>query len=457
MRSPSLTLRLTAIFTLIVMLACLGIGSILYGALRHELIWRDDQTLINRGSQLRQLLKDGADPHSLLLYFDHMIDNRQDILTIRSAGQFDVNFNHTGIPLPAFSPLPSAETPRESDLHRWVSQTGTEVTALSLQGESAGTPVTITVARVAHERAIMLASYRHKSLMVCLAMLLLCMLISPLLIRRGLSAIKMLSKITAETGSDKLQQAIPLKNLPQELLPLGEALNVMRQRLAEDFLRLTQFADDLAHELRTPINILLGQNQVALGHPRSVEEYQQLLEGNIEELENLSRLTSNILFLARADHRNICLNKETFSVRPALEDLIDFLEPAADEKNLRFQLTAGGRLCADKMLFQRAITNLLTNAIRYAPEGSVVSVTAQVDAGYMTITVQNAGELLDSVDKLFTRFWRGDNARHEPGAGLGLSLVKAIAGLHGGTARYEHRDGYNLFSIRINHQQDGIC
>lgn len=449
MRSSSLTLRLTAIFTLIVMLACMGIGLTLYGALRHELIWRDDQTLINRGSQLRQLLKDGANPHSLLLYFNHMIDNKQDILTIRSSGQFDVNFNHTGIPLPAFSPLPDSVPPRPDDLHRWLSSAGAEVTALSLQGESAGMPVTITVARVAHERAIMLATYRNKSLMVCLAMLLLCALLSPLLIRRGLSAISVLSKITAETDSDKLQHPIQLEHLPQELLPLGEALNVMRQRLAEDFLRLTQFADDLAHELRTPINILLGQNQVALNQPRSREEYQRLLEGNIEELENLSRLTGNILFLARAEHRNVRLNSETFSIYNALEDLIDFLEPAAEEKGIRFNLEANGSLWADKMLFQRAVNNLLINAIRYAPPAGVITVTVESNDEGIAVLVQNAGECIASPEKLFTRFWRGDNARHEPGTGLGLSLVKAIAELHGGTSFYQYQQGKNIFGFSM--------
>lgn len=449
MRSPSLTLRLTAIFTLIIMLASTGISLTLYSALRHELIWRDDQTLINRAAQLRQLLKDGASPQSLLLYFNHMIDNRQDILTIRSAGKFDVNFNQTGIPLPELVPLPADVYPTSANLRRWDSNTGTEVTALSLQGESEGIPVTITVARVAQERAMMLASYRHKSLMVCLAVLLLCAALSPLLIRRGLYAIKMLSKITAETDSDKLQHPLPLEDLPQELLPLGEALNVMRQRLADDFLRLTRFADDLAHELRTPINILLSQNQVALSYQRTEEEYQLLLEGNIEELENLSRLTGNILFLARADHRNVCLNKETFPIYDALDDLTDFLEPVAEEKNIRFSLQASGNITADKILFQRAITNLLTNAIRYAPESGVISVSAHHEDEYIAISIQNQGELLEPQEKLFTRFWRGDNARHDPGTGLGLSLVKAIAQLHGGEPYYQHQNGNNIFGIRI--------
>ncbi|TGC79420.1 two-component sensor histidine kinase, partial [Salmonella enterica subsp. enterica serovar Wilhelmsburg] len=91
---------------------------------------------------------------------------------------------------------------------------------------------------------------------------------------------------------------------PVELRPRGQALNSMRQKLSDDFERLNQFADDLAHELRTPVNILLGKNQVMLSQERSAEEYQQALVDNIEELEGLSRLTENILFLARAEHQN---------------------------------------------------------------------------------------------------------------------------------------------------------
>lgn len=450
MRSLSLTLRLTAIFTLVMTLACIGISFTLYNALRHELVWRDDQTLINRAAQLRQLLKDGASPDSLLLYFNHMVDTRQDILAIHSVGKQNIDLNHTGVPLPEITPLSVDVAPDATKLHRWMSKTRIEVAALSLQGESNNLPVTITVARVANERATMLASYRHESLMVCLAAILLCAILSPILIRAGLRSIKVLSKITAETDSGKLQHPLPLQALPKELLPLGEALNIMRQRLANDFSRLTRFADDLAHEMRTPINILLSQNQVALAYERSKEEYQSLLEGNIEELENLSRLTENILFLARADHRNVCLNKESFLLYDALENMTDFLEPVAEEKNLRFSLKASGSITADKILFQRALTNLLINAIHYAPSNGVIAVNTQSSSEYIDISVANMGDPLESPDKLFARFWRGDNARYTPGTGLGLSLVKAIAELHGGYPYYQHHDGHNIFGIKIN-------
>jgi two-component system OmpR family sensor kinase len=295
----------------------------------------------------------------------------------------------------------------------------------------------------------MLERYRQQSILVSLAAILLCAAVSPILIRRGLRAIGQLSKIMAETGSDRLNNPVPLQAIPQELLPLGEALNAMRQRLSTDFIRLTQFADDLAHEIRTPINVLLGQNQVALGHERSAAEYQTLLEWNIEELEGLSRLTENILFLARATHNNIKLNEQTFLLHDALETLIDFLEPVAEEREIFIELKAEGSLTADKMLFQRAMTNLLTNAIRYSPGKGTISVGAFQHGEFVEVEVSNAGEVLAEPDKLFERFWRGDNVRHTAGSGLGLSLVSAIATLHGGSAYYRHARGNNIFGLRL--------
>ena len=449
MYSPSLTLRLTAIFTLIVALACGGISLILYSALRSELVWRDDQTLINRAAQLRQLLEGGAHPDSLPLYFNRMVDTRQDNLSIGSQYQQNVSINHTGVALPEMSPTPVSTPPGEQQIHRWIGADNIEASALSLQARSEEGPIVITLARVARERAIMLERYRQQSILVSLAAILLCAALSPLLIRRGLRAIGRLSQAMAETGSDRLTHTVPLQAMPKELLPLGEALNTMRQRLSTDFIRLTQFADDLAHEIRTPINVLLGQNQVALGHARSTEEYQALLEGNIEELEALSRLTENILFLARATHHNIRLNKETFLLHDALETLIDFLEPVAEEREMVIELHADGHLTADKMLFQRAMTNLLVNAIRYAPGHGTIAVSTIHRGDVTEIEVANAGDALAEPEKVFERFWRGDNVRHTAGSGLGLSLVSAIAALHGGSAYYRHEDGGNIFGLRL--------
>ncbi|MGL4089180.1 two-component system sensor histidine kinase HprS, partial [Escherichia coli] len=168
--------------------------------------------------------------------------------------------------------------------------------------------------------------------------------------------------------------------LPRELKPLGQALNKMHHALVKDFERLSQFADDLAHELRTPINALLGQNQVTLSQTRSIAEYQKTIAGNIEELENISRLTENILFLARADKNNVLVKLDALSLNKEVENLMDYLEYLSDEKEIRFKVECNQQIFADKILLQRMLSNLIVNAIRYSPEKSRIHITSFLDA-----------------------------------------------------------------------------
>ena len=295
----------------------------------------------------------------------------------------------------------------------------------------------------------MLEQYRDNSIMICIIAILLCSALSPLLIRNGLKAIHALSRLTANIDSRGLSQPLDEKTLPIELKPLGSALNIMRQKLDNDFTRLNQFADDLAHELRTPVNILLGHNQVVLNKERTIDEYQQALANNIEELEGLSRLTENILFLARAEHNNILLKKEPVSSAEAIGNLIDFLEYEADEKNITFVTACEGTLQADRILLQRVLLNLLSNAVRYSPENAAIRLNTWAKESETIVEVSNPGPELDAPDKLFNRFWRGDNARHSSGYGLGLSMVKAIMELHGGSAEYRFAEGEHIFSLRF--------
>ncbi len=443
-----MTLRLTLSFVLVMALACTGVSWTLYRALSHELTWRDDITLINRAEQIRQLLVDGAKAENLPLYFNRMMDTRQDILLIHASNAQTVSVNHTGVDPSLLAPLPALKKPAlDTIVKRDVA--GTQLSAVRIAALSDDQPVTITVARLASERQYMLEQYRDNSIVICIIAILICSALSPLLIRRGLKAIHSLSRLTANIDSRGLSQPLDEKALPTELKPLGSALNIMRQKLADDFTRLNQFADDLAHELRTPVNILLGHNQVALSKARSIDEYQQALANNIEELEGLSRLTENILFLARAEHNNILLKKEAISAADTIGDLIEFLEYEADEKNITFVTACEGTIQADRILLQRVLLNLLSNAVRYSPENAVIRIATQVKNSETVVEVSNPGNKLDAPDKLFNRFWRGDNARHSSGFGLGLSMVKAIMALHSGSAEYRFAGGYHIFSLRF--------
>ncbi|EJJ3214642.1 heavy metal sensor histidine kinase, partial [Salmonella enterica subsp. enterica serovar Kentucky] len=387
-------------------------------------------------------------PENLPLYFNRMVDTKQDILLIHSATGHNVAINHSGIPDQRFNEIPLTKNITRETLFRQAVQ-GTELTAVRVNARSGDDPLTLTIARLATERRQMLTQYRRNSLLMSLIAILVCSALSPLVIRNGLRAITSLSRLTAATDSGTLRQPLAEQALPVELRPLGQALNTMRQKLSDDFERLNQFADDLAHELRTPVNILLGKNQVMLSQERSAEEYQQALVDNIEELEGLSRLTENILFLARAEHQNIAVKKQPVSLNALVENMLDYLSPLAEEKRICFINQCQGTVWADEILLQRVLSNLLTNAIRYSDENAVIRIESAYDDNVAEIRVANPGSHPADADKLFRRFWRGDNARHTAGFGLGLSLVNAIALLHGGSASYRYADEHNIFSVRL--------
>ncbi|MTH48129.1 heavy metal sensor histidine kinase [Intestinirhabdus alba] len=442
----SMTLRLTLTFVLTLALACTGISWTLYRALSGELTWRDDVMLVNRANQIGQLLQDGAEPQSLPLYFNRMMDTRQDILLIHTADSENITINHTGVQRRLLEAIPMQNEATIRTIAR-TTVDGTQLSAVRLAVSGGEGPLTITVARLASERKHMLEQYRYNSVLICIIAVLACAALSPLLIRRGLRSISALSRLTADTDSRGLRQPLRVSDLPAELKPLGSALNVMRRKLADDFARLNQFADDLAHELRTPVNILLGHNQVALARPRMAEEYQQVLANNVEELEGLSRLTESILFLARAEHHAIRLKKAALPCGEIIAELVDFLSYSAEEKQIAFAVHCSGEIVADRVLLQRVLINLLSNAIRYSPDRATIRITTRAVGEQRAIEIANPGEPFAAPENLFNRFWRGDNARHSPGYGLGLSLVKAVMALHGGGVSYRFADGQHRFTV----------
>lgn len=158
--------------------------------------------------------------------------------------------------------------------------------------------------------------------------------------QNGITRDQKLSGVTEALNYNDSREPVEVSALPRELKPLGQALNKMHHALVKDFERLSQFADDLAHELRTPINALLGQNQVTLSQTRSIAEYQKTIAGNIEELENISRLTENILFLARADKNNVLVKLDSLFLNKEVENLLDYLEYLSDEKRFALRSSA---------------------------------------------------------------------------------------------------------------------
>ncbi|EKG0290634.1 heavy metal sensor histidine kinase [Escherichia albertii NBRC 107761 = DSM 17582] len=446
MKRLSITVRLTLLFILLLSVAGSGIVWTLYSGLASELKWRDDTTLINRTAQIKQLLIDGVNPDTLPVYFNRMMDVSQDILIIHGTGINKI-VNRTNVNNDMLNNIPASETISIAGIYRSIIN-DTEIDALRINIDEVTPSLTVTVAKLASARHNMLEQYKINSIIICVVTIILCSVLSPILIKTGLRDIKKLCGVTENMNYNDISEPVETSSLPGELKPLGQALNKMHQALVKDFERLSQFADDLAHELRTPINALLGQNQVTLSQTRSLSEYQKTIAGNIEELENISRLTENILFLARAQKSNVLINFELLSLKREVENLIDYLEYLSDEKDIHFKIDCDRQIYADKILLQRMLSNLIVNAIRYSPEKSLIYIASFLDENsYLNIDIASHGARINEPEKLFRRFWRGDNSRHSVGHGLGLSLVKAIAELHGGSATYHYINNNNVFRI----------
>jgi two-component system heavy metal sensor histidine kinase CusS len=245
-------------------------------------------------------------------------------------------------------------------------------------------------------------------------------------------------------GASDLHERMPLEGAPTELVESTQAFNHMLDRLQNAFDRLSAFSSDLAHDLRTPLGNLLGEAQVALSRPRSAEEYRAVLESAVEEYERLSRMIGNMLFLARAD-RQPALAAHWVDLAEALQRVVGYFELLAEEHRVVLQMQvqalpgAEARVWADESMLVRAVSNLVSNALRYAPAGTSIQLDAQpATDGSCTIRVANDGPPIapEHQPRIFERFYRADAARQHSasGSGLGLAIVRSILELHGGTA-----------------------
>jgi two-component system heavy metal sensor histidine kinase CusS len=254
---------------------------------------------------------------------------------------------------------------------------------------------------------------------------------------QGMSPLRAMKRRAAAVTGQQLQERMPEDAVPIEMADLARELNEMLGRLQNDFQQLSDFAADLAHEFRTPISNLLTQTQVTLSTQRDLKTYQDTLASNAEELQRLARVVSDMLLLAKTERGVDLPHKESFSAAQEARELVEFYEAVADEKRILMSVEGDGRIYGDRLMFRRALSNLLSNALRHAPVGGVVGVRIESSSRGIEVTVKNTGKEipLDVQQRVFERFYRADSARRHPasdGAGLGLSITKAIVEAHGG-------------------------
>jgi two-component system heavy metal sensor histidine kinase CusS len=230
----------------------------------------------------------------------------------------------------------------------------------------------------------------------------------------------------------------------------------MLERLDNSFLRLSGFSADIAHELRTPLNSMLTQTEVALMKDRSGEDYKEILLSTLEELRRMSRMVDDMLFLAKADNGMITPDLEDHNLATIGASVLEYYEYAADEKGLKLIMSCEGVtwVQGDNLMLRRALSNILSNAVRYADEGTVVVIEVSRADDWVLLKVSNQGPIISAehIDKLFDRFYRIDTARREGStlnAGLGMAITRSIIEAHKGTIECSSADRITTFEIKL--------
>jgi two-component system, OmpR family, heavy metal sensor histidine kinase CusS len=268
-------------------------------------------------------------------------------------------------------------------------------------------------------------------------------LIAIIVTQRGLRPLREMTESLGRIGPDQLKQRIGSTGWPRELQPLAIAFDQMLKRLDDSFTRLSQFSADLAHELRTPIANMLGEAQVALTRDRTAADYRETIESTVAECERLSRIVDNLLFVARVDAAREPIARKWFDARAAVEKIAAFYQMVADDHNVTINCSGDGQIYADPDLFERAVGNLLDNALRFTAEhGSIRVALSKSNTDFeVTVSDNGCGIAAEHLPRVFDRFYRAEPSRSSDGAGLGLALVKSIVDLHGGSAVIESNVG----------------
>jgi two-component system heavy metal sensor histidine kinase CusS len=315
-------------------------------------------------------------------------------------------------------------------------------------GSSATQTDTIQIAIDISQKDALLARYRFWFWAILLATLAIFPLVGYQIARRGIRPVEEMATTARHISSTNLRERILPEGYPSELASLAGTFNEMLDRLEESFERISRFSADIAHDLRTPVNNIRGEAEVALARARSAEEYRNVIESFLEEAVRLSALIGDLLFLARTESPLTHLRREPVDVGELLGGVREYYEASAADGGVSLTTTVADKPViaeADRTLLQRAVGNLVSNALANTLPGGEVQLGTSADSSTIRIEVSDTGVGIpaEALPRVFDRFFRVDSSRSQGsgGTGLGLSIVQSILLLHGGNVQIWSQPG----------------
>src|SRR5271165_2193304 len=321
-------------------------------------------------------------------------------------------------------------------------------TAVAPVGSPPTHTITIQIAIDVSQKEEFLARFRLWFWVILLGTLVIFPLVGYQIARQGIRPVEEMAATARRITSTHFGERILAEGYPFELASLAGTFNKMLDRLEDSFERISRFSADIAHDLRTPVNNIRGEAEVALARARTIDEYRDALESSLEEAVRLSDLIGNLLFLARTESPLTHLRRERVDVSELLARVREYYEASAADGGISFTTTSGDEPVIaelDRALVQRAVGNLVSNAVADTPPGGSVVLATSAESAAIRIEVTDTGVGIppEALPRVFDRFFRVDPSRSQAsgGTGLGLAIVQGIMLLHGGKVEIASQPG----------------
>ena len=274
-----------------------------------------------------------------------------------------------------------------------------------------------------------------------------------LLASRAIRPVADIGATAAQIAAGDLSRRVDVAETESELGQLAGVLNSAFARLEAAFAQQQQFTSDAAHELRTPLAVILAQTQTILKRERTAPEYRDSLEACQRAAQRMRRLIECLLELARLDAGQEPMNRMALNLADVAQDCADFIRPLAEAQGLALHYELPKLECrGDSDRLSQVVMNLLTNAMQYNRPGGEIRVSGRKLEGLVELAITNTGPGIAPGDlpRVFERFYRADKARASANSGLGLAIGKAIIEAHGGTVTATSEVGQlTTFTIRL--------
>lgn len=447
----SLTTRLTVFFTFAAAFVLAGLGSLVAISIDRHFVELDRDALRDKIHLTREVIGKSTSLQDMKTRLDDVLHSHEGLVVSVLRGEetlystVDFQFPRDMVDLLQKARLGVASWHAKDREYRGLSE------SVAMPGSTEQSLQVRVAMDIAHHKHFM-----YELIRVLVGYVALATLVAGILgwwaAKKGLAPLRAMRSSAMAITAQRLDERMPSQEFPVEMADLATTLNEMLRRLKGAFDRLSEFSSDLAHELRTPINNLMTQTQVTLSQTRSSKEYQDILASNAEEYQRLARMVADMLFLAKADHGLMLPSTEKISIHEEVLALYDFYEALAEEKQVQLKLAGAAEIFGDRLMLRRAMSNLLSNAIRYTPPGESIVVDIKGDLHGTSVDVLNVGLPIDEqmIPRLFDRFFRADKSRKQldsDGAGLGLSITQAIVHAHRGRISVSSTNGMTCFSM----------